>query len=236
MTHVLSSDLLSQQVVVNFNRRFGDVAHVLNIQLKVLDDPKEKVFAGFWPALCDRNRQYLAREALVAGAEVLSGQSSHLLNRLVSEAAVVLVVLAELPFLLVVFRDFLQVDHHDFSIKETKSLEEVDSCLPDTFHSCKCGMVSINQELGADNLMLQLKSELLGDVGDYSLKLSVLRVNLGQDFWKLDVARIDFAIIPNKLGKILNKLSVRIHAKSGSAAEAECKVNEVRTADWAVAS
>jgi len=150
------------------------VTQVLNIQLKVLNDPKKEVFPSFRPALCDCNRQHLAREALMAGAEVISGQSSQLVNRLVSEAAVVLVVVAEHPFFLVVFRDLVQVDHHDFAVNKTKGLEEVDSCLPDTLHSCKCRMVGINQELGANDLMLQLKSELLGNVGDYSLKLRVL--------------------------------------------------------------
>jgi hypothetical protein len=97
-------------------------------------------------------------------------------------------------------------------------------------------MVGVNQELGADDLVLKLQLELLGDVGDNSLKLRVLRLHPGQYFWKLDETGIDFAVIPNQRGKIVNKLSVRIHAKPWSAAEAEGKVDEVRAADKCVAS
>jgi hypothetical protein len=173
----------------------------------------------------------------VACFEVLSGQSSHLLNRLVSEAAVVLVVVAETPIFLVERGDFVLIDHDDLSVNEAYAFEKVDSCLTNTLHGCcECRMVGVNQELGADDLVLKLQLELLGDVGDNSLKLRVLRLHPGQYFWKLDETGIDFAVIPNQRGKIVNKLSVRIHAKPWSAAEAEGKVDEVRAADKCVAS
>ena len=50
------------------------------------------------------------------------------------------------------------------------------------------------------------------------------------------MAGINIAVIANKCGKVLDKLSIGIHAKPGSAAEAECKVDKVRTAHHAVAA